>query len=698
LNSRTRLLLALLLPLAAASAGAETRRPLALEDFYALRTVSDVALSADGRWAVYVVTEIDRARDARVTSVMKVEVAGGAPVALTRSAAGDRLPSFSPDGRWVAFVSNREAQPWGIARTAAIRGQIFLLPVGGGEAFPVTALPGGVSSYAWSPDGRRLAVVGRDPLPDEERGSSSARPIVLTRLRHKAGTEYLDARKQHLYVVDLDAALPTSGVQRGQAKLLMPGSFDEQEPAWSPDGRRIAFTSNRTQEPDANRNTDIWIVEVGSLRLHQITTDPGADARAAWSPDGSTLAYVHTPTSPPLYAIPRLQTIAASGGAPRDLTGRFDRPVSSSPSLAGVPRWSSDGGAIYIAFADRGRTPLCRVGIDGSKTTVIDGDVQQWEAAARQAVAIVLPPDAPAEVYSVNLEGRGAPRALSRANGALVAGLNLPGAESIEYPSTDGARVHGWLLKPPAFDPGRRYPLVVWIHGGPVWHWTEGFKFEPQYFAALGYVVLLPNPRGSIGYGEAFSKVLFADWGNKDYQDVIAGVDHLVRQGVVDGARVGVGGWSYGGVLTNYIITKTGRFKAAISGAGHSDLLSSFGTDDARLAWIEEFGYPWDNLDLYRKLSPITQVKNVVTPTLFVYGERDFNCSPAQAEQMYVSLKTLGKEAALILYPGEGHRIDRPESVVDRARRYGLWFDKHLRGRDVDPLYNAWPSVTPAVR
>jgi dipeptidyl aminopeptidase/acylaminoacyl peptidase len=646
-------------------------------------------------------TEIDRARDARVTSIMRVDLGGGTRIALTRGAAKDRLPSFSPDGRYVAFLSNREAQAWGIARATTDGGQVFVQPIAGGDAFPVTDLLGGVSTYAWSPDGRRLVVVGRDPLPqspDGERSSgASARPIVLTRLRHKAGTEYLNQRKQHLYLVDLEVALGHQGVRRGQTKLLTPGSFDEQEPAWSPDGRRIAFVSNRTPEPDSNRNTDIWTVEVDSLRLRQVTTDPGADSRAAWSPDGSMIAYVHTPADPPLYATPRLHTISASGGAATDLTGRFDRPVSGSPSLAGIPRWSPDGGALYIGFADRGRTPLCRVALDGRKTTILDGDVQQWDLAARHAVAIMVPPAAPAEVYSVALDGRGAPQNLSRANEQLFSVLDVRAAESIEYPSTDGTRVHGWLIKPPAFDASRKHPLVVWLHGGPVWHWTDGFKFEPQYFAALGYIVLLPNPRGSIGYGEAFSRVLFADWGNKDHEDVMAAVDYLVGQGFVDSARLGVGGWSYGGILTNYVVTKTRRFAAAISGAGHSDLFSSFGTDDARLEWIEEFGYPWDNLELYRKLSPITQVKNVVTPTLLVYGERDFNCSPAQAEQLYVSLKTLGKETALILYPGEGHRIDRPANLVDRARRYALWFDKYVRGRDVDPLYAVWPSSAASV-
>ncbi len=298
--------------------GAQAPRPMTLEDFYSIKSVSDVAASSDGRWAAYAVQEIDRDRDARISSLWRVSVEGGPPVQLIRSRDNNRLPKFSPDGRHIAFLSNRDAQAWEIPKKVTDRGQLFLLPLDGGGPFPATALPGGVSSFTWSPDGHRVAVVGRDPKIKAERGpAGTPAPVVLTQLRHKGGTSWLDDRKEHIYLVTLDDALSSSGLRLSEPKLLTPGSFNEQAPTWSPDGRLIAFTSNRTDEPEANRNSDIWTVDVSSLQIRQVTTDPGADARPAWSPDGKQIAWVHTPVNPLQYALPRLMVMPSGGGTPQ---------------------------------------------------------------------------------------------------------------------------------------------------------------------------------------------------------------------------------------------------------------------------------------------------------------------------------------------------------------------------------------------
>ena len=302
--------------------------------------------------------------------------------------------------------------------------------------------------------------------------------------------------------------------------------------------------------------------------------------------------------------------------------------------------------------------------------------------------------DRPAEVYSAPADDGPIPNEalvnVSAANEDHVASLDFNASDGIWFESGDGTPIHAWLLKPPGFDPARQYPFILWIHGGPVGQFTDGFNLTHQYLAALGYVVLLVNPRGSSGYGEEFSRAIFADWGGPDYEDVMAGVDAVLELGYVDPDRMGVGGYSYGGILTNYVIVKTDRFKGAISAAGDADYYGAFGTDDWGIYWIHEFGEPWDNLDLYRRVSPSTYIKNAVTPTLFIHGREDYRDPLTQSEQLYLSLRVLGVETALIVYPGQSHGFGVPSYEVDRLRRYGMWFDKYVKGEAVDPLYQGF--------
>ena len=444
------------------------------------------------------------------------------------------------------------------------------------------------------------------------------------------------------------------------------------------------FASNRSQpDPDANNNSDIWVIDVASGALTQVTTDPGSDRSPVWSPDGQSIAYVHEPVDPAVYATPRAMTIAATGGTPRDWTGRFDRHV------AGPPLWAPDGRSLYVVLVDEGRQPLVRVTEAGSREPVIDGDVNDVALAGDRVAVVMAAPTRPADVYAVPLATTGArtPENLSRANETLFAGVRFSPAESVRFKSADGTQVHGFVIKPPEFDPSRKYPLVLRIHGGPVAQYTDSFAFEHQYLASLGMVVLITNPRGSNGYGEDFCKAIFADWGNKDTQDVLAGVDHMIAQGYIDDTRLGLGGWSYGGILTNYVITKTTRFAAAISGASETDMFSAFGTDDLVRWWLDELGPPWKNAELYRKLSPIHDIEKITTPTLLLVGDEDYRVPLPQSEQMYLQLRALGRETGLIIYPGQSHSIRRPSYEIDRFRRYGLWYEKYLMGKKVDPLF-----------
>ena len=629
----------------------DSRRPINLEDHHAIRSVSGLELSPDGQVAVYVVREIDGPMDRQRSTLWRVAVDDGQPERLTHGSWDVASPRFSPDGRYVSFTSSRDAEAWGMAEELGNRGQVYVLPVGGGEMFPVTALETGVTEYEWSPNGNSLAVVGQDIEPQlPPTPFDTTPPIVVTRLKHKYdGDGYLDDRRTHVYTVPLQSALESRGLQHDGGRQLTDGPYDDRQIDWSPDGERIAFQSNRTVDPDRNLNSDLWIVDAESGAIDQLTTDGGGDGAPRWSPDGRSVAYIHRQADSSEYAMSTVRVIDVVGGAPRDLTARLDRRVSSH-------RWAPEGDAVDLLLTDRGRRPLVRMTLDGQRIDLLAGVVNDFRVTDDRIVAIRTTPTRPAEVYAIDRDAGGAlahsARDLSAINSELFERLSFGAAEDIHFESQDGTPIHGFVIHPPGFDAADRYPLILWIHGGPVGQFTEAFNFTPQYLASLGYVVLLINPRGSSGYGEEFSRALFADWGNLDYQDVMAGVDHLVARGYVDDQRLGVGGYSYGGILTNYVIYKTDRFKAAISAASDADYYSAFGNDDWYLYWAAEFGYPWENVDLYRRVSPITYVAQVKTPTLFLHGQLDARDPEAQSEQMYVSLKLLGVETALIIYPG----------------------------------------------
>jgi dipeptidyl aminopeptidase/acylaminoacyl peptidase len=653
----------------------QTARPLALDDYLHIRTVTSPAVSADGRFAAYVVREVDVDGDKRTSSLWRVALPQGREERLTQTGSAS-APAWSPDGRYLAFLSDRTDKT-----------QVWALPSTGGEAFRLTEVKQGVNGFAWAPDSARLVLVVQDPDPldgveKKTEADKAPRPIVVTRLQHKQdGEGYLDTRKSHLYIADVKDALATTGGKPASVKPLTWGIHDEDNPRWSPDGRLIAFSSNRTDHPDANDNADIFTIQVEGGRITQLTRDPGGDDNPIWSPDGKEIAFIHMPADPPVYATPRVESVPATGGEMTDWTGKLDRHVGSEP------RWAPDGQSIYVALVDEGRTPIVRVSRTGQKLATFDGDYADFEVGTTHLVATGSTPTRPAELLAVPTAGGPAVN-LSKANEALFATLRIRPAEEVHYKSADGTPIEGWLVKPPDFDPSKKYPLILRIHGGPVGQYTDSFAFEQHYLASLGYVVLFTNPRGSSGYGEAFCRAIFADWGNKDYEDVMAGVDHALETGFVDERRMGVGGWSYGGILTNYVITKTTRFAAAISGASEADMFSAFGYDDLQRWWVSELGHPWEQAELYRKLSPIYEVKKVATPTLVMCGEKDFRCPLPQSEQLYLALKTLGKETALIIYPGQSHSIRRPSYEVDRYRRYGFWYDKFLKGSKVDPTYD----------
>jgi dipeptidyl aminopeptidase/acylaminoacyl peptidase len=660
---------------AAQAAAAPGPRLLAVDDMFALKTVSDARLSPDGAWVAYTVAIYDKKKDKGQKDLYMVPMAGGGAIRLTAGDKSSSSPRWSPDGRYLAFASARDGH----------HSQVWLLDRQGGEAQKLTDYKADVDEFAWSPDSRRLAVVVADPDPDDEAADAGAgkggegdaegkppKPIVIRRLQFKRdGEGYLNDLRNHLYVFD---------VQARTSQQITSGPYDDAEPAWSPDGKWLAFSSNRTAEPDANENTDIFVVPAApGFVPRAVTTSPATDQSPAWSPDGKLIAYVEGGDPKDFWygtshiAVVPAMAGGAGGGGPRPLTAALDRNVSE-------PRFAPDGRSIYFLIEEGGDSHLAKVAAGGGAVErVVAGGhtVSEFDLDARgDLIVLDSTPDRPPEVSAVGRQGL---RRLTTVNDDMLRGLRLAPVERFQAKSADGTPVDGFLVLPPDAPPGARLPTILRIHGGPTAQFDSAFHFEWQLLAAHGYAVVAANPRGSSGYGLAFSRAIWADWGNLDFTDVMAAVDYAVAKGVADPDHLGVGGWSYGGILTDYVITKTTRFKAAIAGASETNFLANYGTDHYQYAWETELGLPWRHVDLWVKLSPWFQVEKVTTPTLLLCGTDDFNVPALNSEQLYQALRRLGRDTELVLYPGQHHGLTRPSFLKDRFDRYLAWYDKYLK-------------------
>ncbi|MCM2255356.1 MAG: prolyl oligopeptidase family serine peptidase [Vicinamibacteria bacterium] len=652
-------LLLALLPVAATAA--DGRRPLKIEDELALRSVSDPQLSPDGAWVAYTLGWSEREGDRHDSDLYMVPFVGGEPLRLTASDKAESRPRWSPDGRSLAFLADRDGKG----------AQVWRLDRRGGEATKLTAFAGGVSDFAWSPDGQRLALVVTDPDPEpaaKPGDDATPKPIVVRRRQMKRdGLGYLTERRDRLHVFDL---------RTKTSFQLTDGAFDDSAPAWSPDGGLVAFVSNRSADPDANQNSDVFVVRaLPGQTPRRVVDGPGTDSQPAWSPDGKWIVYVAGARVEDLwYGATHVALAPAAGGPGRPLTAALDRNVVG-------PRFTADGAAVLFLVEDGGNQHLAQVMLaDGTVSRLVAGerDVQAFGLGPKGTrVVLESRPRQPFEISAV--EAGGALRRLTRANDDWLAGIALADVERFQATSKDGTKIDGFLVRPPFAKPGEKLPTILRIHGGPAMQFSTAFEMEWQMLAAQGYAVVAANPRGSTGYGTAFSRAIWANWGRVDFEDVMAAVDHVVAMGVADPERLGVGGWSYGGILTNYVITQTTRFKAAISGASEVNYTANYGTDHYQYEWETELGLPWKNPELYLKLSPFFHVEQVKTPTLILCGQEDWNVPLLNSEQLYQALRRLGVATELIVYPGEDHGIDRPSFVQDRWQRYLAWYDRYLR-------------------
>jgi dipeptidyl aminopeptidase/acylaminoacyl peptidase len=710
--------------LAVSNSPAQVRRVMTPADTLRVAGVSDAQISPDGEWVVYTVNTIEG--NASHSTLWLARVPNAATNRMTTETArtsqllpdgfNAQTPRWSPDSRRIAFQASQQGQQqqsglWTISLDN--RQPRFLTPLRSTNFFITYA----GESFAWSPDSRRIAFISASDEESQMLSPSLSKqandPRVIDRIQYKSRTSFSDRERTHVWFLDVEAAER----ERPNAVQLTSGQFYDHALTWNPNGNEIAFLSNHEQDPDANNNSDIFAVDLGG-HTRQLTETSGCEYEPAWSPDGKWIAYTATKrdvtTIDSVAEDAHVWVVEARGGIGRELTGAQDRRARS-------PRWSPDSRSVFYLAGDRGQALVYRVGVEGGAIRgLFDNLVYGTMRGSAGPITFVGPvspagPITPARPFQINsfslsagaapslaftlsdaihppevwltslavnaLFGRETMRRISAHNDALLRSLILVEPEEINFKSFDGTNVQGWLMKPLNYRETQRFPLILSVHGGP--HGMFGYAFNPvfQVYAARGYAVLYLNPRGSSGYGQKFSDGTLREWGGGDYQDLMRGVDEaLCTRSWIDPERLGVTGGSYGGFMTNWIVTQTPRFKAAVASASVSNLISFYATSLYQdLVHAEFGGFPWEDYDLLWRWSPLRYIKQAQTPLLLLHGEQDNDVHITQAEEMYMALKRRGVETVLVRYPREGHGFREPPHRIDALERTINWFDKFLK-------------------
>jgi dipeptidyl aminopeptidase/acylaminoacyl peptidase len=647
------------------AADAPKKRDITLDDLARIQRVSGPVVSPDGAWVIYSVSQVDTKEDKSQSHLWMVNWDGTVHLQLTYGKEGASSPKFSPDGKYISFTSSRPGPAKG--------DQVWVMDRRGGEAEQLTAITDQeIGGYLWSPDAKKLLLTMRpknDPEAEEGKPPAAPKPIVIDRYHFKQDIQgYIrDDAWNALYLYDI--------ASKKAEKLTTGKNVNENDAAWSPDGKWIAYVSNQEADPDRTNNTDVFVVEAkAGATPRKLTTWTGPDGgQLAWSPDSKSIAYTEGA---------KLELLEYSQAKPAVVTleGKISYPATKIDRSVRSPIYAPDGKLSYLVSDDRNQYPAeVELAGGGDKTLLTKpGSVVGWDAAAGHTAVLFSDDTEMGEIYALE---DGSLRKLTTHNDALMAELNMVPTEGIEFKSKDGTDVHGLLTRPEGFKEGSPAPMVLFIHGGPNGQDEHGFDFMRQWLATKGYAELNVNYRGSSGRGQDYAKAIAADWGHYEVEDLLAGVDKAVALGVADPNRLCVTGWSYGGILTDYTVASTDRFKCGISGAGVAAPMSFYGTDQYILQYDNELGPPWKNLQRYIKMSyPFLEVdKRVHTPMLFMGGTSDMNVPLLGGEQMYQALKSLGRPTELVVYPGQFHGFTRPSYIRDRYERWMAWWDKYLK-------------------
>jgi len=696
------------------AAAAPARRAITETDLFRFVWIGDPQISPDGADVVFVRVAVNKKKDGYDTALWMVPADASAPPRPFTSGPRDIAPRWSPDGRRLAFL--RAAEKEGKPQPP----QIHLMERAGGEARAITDLPKGANAPVWSPDGRTVAFTSttnakdldaraKEPRTEGDADRESDVRVITRAIYRWNGRGYFDfTRPSHVWT----AGVPTAGETAPAPRQVTSGAFEEDEPVWSADGARIFFSSTRVAEPYYEApDEDLFAVAAEGGAPALVTSIDGSIGAAAPSPDGRRIAFRGTLNGKPLrsYNQPDLFVVDVAGAPPRNLSAGFDFDVLTG--LAGdqrAPRggggapivWPKDGRSLLFVAAERGLANVRRLDLASGRlhdVTAGEQEVMSFSASADGSRIVVLISTATeiGDLFVIDVGGdRVSPRRLTRVNAELGGELDLTAPEEISYPSFDGTQIHALVQKPPGFDASKRYPLILNIHGGP--HAAYGYTFfhEMQWMAAKGYVVLYPNPRGSSTYGQDFGNLIQFRYPGDDHKDLMAGVDELIRRGYVDPGRLGITGGSGGGVLTNWAITQTDRFAAAVSQRSIADWGGFWYTSDFTLfnpTWFR--AAPWQDQADYAARSAITHVENVKTPLMLIEGEADHRTPPAEGgEQMFRALKFLRRPTVMVRFPDESHELSRsgkPWHRVERLQHIVAWFDKYLQGKpapyDVTP-------------